>query len=128
MKIAITGGYGYIGSKLAERLLDEGHDIIILDINRDETKISLDRCRFIQCDITNYEHYTMVEMVEEFCLEVPCFFKSYYHLHLLFKHRVNEADKAMFNLRTDLQLPPAAKVQTKLARIIHAYFVNLPWY
>ena len=83
---------------------------------------------FIQCDITNYEHYTMVEMVEEFCLEVPCFFKSYYHLHLLFKHRVNEADKAMFNLRTDLQLPPAAKVQTKLARIIHAYFVNLPWY
>ena len=55
MKIAITGGYGYIGSKLAERLLNEGHDIIILDINRDKTKPLLDKCQFIKCDITDYD-------------------------------------------------------------------------
>ena len=83
---------------------------------------------FIQCDVTNYERYTMPELVNEFCSEVPCFFMSYYHLHLLFKHRYDEANQAMFDLRTDLQLPPAARVQTKLARIIHMYFINLPWF
>jgi NADH dehydrogenase len=30
MKIAITGGKGFIGSHLAKRLIDEGHDVVIL--------------------------------------------------------------------------------------------------
>lgn len=83
---------------------------------------------FIQCDITNYENYTMMELVEEFCSEVPCFFSSYYHLHLLFTHRFEQADKAMVYLRSDLLTPPEAPLQAKLARIIHTYFINLPWY
>ena len=31
MKILITGGGGFVGSHLAERLLNEGHNVIILD-------------------------------------------------------------------------------------------------
>ena len=31
MKILITGGAGFIGSHLANRLLDEGHEVIVLD-------------------------------------------------------------------------------------------------
>ena len=31
MRILITGGAGFIGSHLAERLLNEGHSVIILD-------------------------------------------------------------------------------------------------
>ena len=31
MKALITGGAGFIGSHLAERLLDEGHDVAVLD-------------------------------------------------------------------------------------------------
>lgn len=31
MKIAITGGAGFIGSHLSERLINEGHDIFVID-------------------------------------------------------------------------------------------------
>lgn len=33
MKIAITGGSGFVGSKLTRRLLELGHSILILDLN-----------------------------------------------------------------------------------------------
>ena len=33
MKILITGGLGYIGSKLTEKLLEEKHKLILLDAN-----------------------------------------------------------------------------------------------
>ena len=82
---------------------------------------------FIHCDVSNYQDYTIPELVEEFCEEVPCFFMSYYHLHLLFTHRFEECDKAMVELRADFQSYPAAPLQAKIARIIHMYFINLPW-
>ena len=31
MRILVTGGAGFIGSHLCERLLDEGHDVLCLD-------------------------------------------------------------------------------------------------
>lgn len=31
MRVLVTGGAGFIGSHMAERLLDEGHDVIVLD-------------------------------------------------------------------------------------------------
>jgi len=31
MRVAVTGGAGYIGSKLAKNLLDEGYDVVALD-------------------------------------------------------------------------------------------------
>ena len=31
MKALITGGAGFIGSHLAERFLDDGHEVIVLD-------------------------------------------------------------------------------------------------
>jgi len=82
---------------------------------------------FIQCPVTNYEDYSLIELVEEFCEVVPCFFDSYDHLHLLFKHRFAQCDTAMVYLRTDFLCHPIAPVQAKIARIIHMYFINLPW-
>ena len=31
MKILVTGGAGFIGSQVADSLIDEGHDVVIAD-------------------------------------------------------------------------------------------------
>ena len=82
---------------------------------------------FLHCDVSGYEKYTIPELVKQFCDVVPCFFTSYYHLHLLFTHRFRECDNLMVQLRSDLKCYPTAPVQVKIARIIHMYFINLPW-
>ena len=34
MRVLVTGGAGFIGSNLVDRLLDRGHAVTCLDINR----------------------------------------------------------------------------------------------
>src|SRR5690349_241703 len=61
MKILITGGAGFIGSHLADKLLDEGHEVYAIDNlstgslkniihNLENTKF-----HFVQEDICNYD-------------------------------------------------------------------------
>ena len=54
LKILVTGGNGFIGSHLCEKLLSEGYDTSILDIKFNENTNGVN-CKKIQCDITNYE-------------------------------------------------------------------------
>lgn len=42
MKIALTGGAGFIGKRLANQLKEDGHDVVIIDIN--DTKNPVDVC------------------------------------------------------------------------------------
>ena len=56
----VTGGAGFIGSHLAERLAAEGHDVIVVDnlstgslSNLDEFR---DRITFVKTDAETYEH------------------------------------------------------------------------
>jgi len=52
MKILLTGGAGYIGSVCAELLLDEGHDVAILDNLSEGHRRAIDpRAQFIQADL-----------------------------------------------------------------------------
>jgi len=59
MRILVTGGAGFLGSHLCERLLEEDHDVICIDnlITGSVDNIShlrSDRFEFIKHDVTNY--------------------------------------------------------------------------
>ena len=47
MKIAVTGGSGFIGSSLCKELLDSNHQVTIIDIN-DPTLVTDDNLRFAE--------------------------------------------------------------------------------
>jgi UDP-glucose 4-epimerase len=52
MKILVVGGAGYIGSVCAELLLDEGHDVVILDnLSAGHRRAVDSRARFVEGDL-----------------------------------------------------------------------------
>jgi len=52
MKILITGGMGFIGKHLARLLLEEGHEITILDnLNNGQKAENLSRIKFVKGDV-----------------------------------------------------------------------------
>ena len=59
MRIAITGGTGFIGTELAQRLINEGHEVVLL-ARRDRSKVEINsaRLRFVASDLSNAEIVT----------------------------------------------------------------------
>jgi UDP-glucose 4-epimerase len=51
MKIAVTGGAGFIGSRVAKKLLEKGHDVTVIDI----TEPAIEGVETIIADITDLE-------------------------------------------------------------------------
>jgi len=64
VKVAITGGAGFVGSHLAEFLLAQGHQVTCLDNLITGNSVNLENIRgnenlsFIECDITDYIDFT----------------------------------------------------------------------
>lgn len=62
MKIVVTGGAGFLGSHLCDRLIQEGHSVVCIDNlitgNMDNIDHLLDNknFQFIKYDVTNYIH------------------------------------------------------------------------
>lgn len=52
MRLCVTGGAGYIGSVVVERLLEEGHEVVVLDNLSTGHRASVPaRCRFVDGDV-----------------------------------------------------------------------------
>lgn len=66
-KILVTGGAGFIGSNLVDRLVEEGHEVIVLDNLSSGSKENLNKkAKFIETDITK-----KTEIAEIFKNEKP---------------------------------------------------------
>ena len=68
MKIAITGGAGFIGSHVAKAYLDAGHDVLVIDTFADgdsaghNGRLASDaRARFYQLDIRDEKLFTILQ-------------------------------------------------------------------
>lgn len=62
MKIAITGGAGFIGTHLAKAYLDAGHDVLVIDSLVHGSRHILDpRARFYQVDIRESKIHTILQ-------------------------------------------------------------------
>lgn len=79
MKILVTGGAGFIGSHLIEKLLEEGHDVVCVDnltpyydpeLKKARLARFSDRITFYETDITDREALTAIFNDEE--IEAVC--------------------------------------------------------
>ena len=62
MKIAVTGGAGFIGSYLTKAYLNAGHDVLVIDTLINGSREALDsRARFYQLDIRDAKLQTLLQ-------------------------------------------------------------------
>jgi UDP-glucose 4-epimerase len=62
MKIAITGGAGFVGSRLTKTYLDAGHDVLVIDNLVHGSRQDLDgRARFYQLDIRDTKIHEVLQ-------------------------------------------------------------------
>jgi UDP-glucose 4-epimerase len=62
MKIAITGGAGFIGSHLTKAYLDAGHDVLVIDTLLHSSRKAVDpRARFYSMDIRDSKLHSLLQ-------------------------------------------------------------------
>ena len=60
MRVLITGGAGFLGSHLVDRLIEDGHDVIVFDnlltgrVDNIEHHLGGERFKFVKQDVTEY--------------------------------------------------------------------------
>ncbi|MBB5800263.1 nucleoside-diphosphate-sugar epimerase [Saccharothrix ecbatanensis] len=55
MKSVVTGGSGFLGSTIAQLLLEQGHEVVVVDLLPPGSKGLHVDCRFVQGDVRNRE-------------------------------------------------------------------------
>ncbi|MGH3621495.1 MAG: UDP-glucose 4-epimerase GalE [Sciscionella sp.] len=65
MKLLVTGGAGYVGSVCAARLLEAGHEIVVLDdLSTGHRDAVPDGCRFVQGDVADSASAVLADGVD----------------------------------------------------------------
>ncbi len=67
-KVLVTGGAGFIGSNLVDRLIDEGNEVVVLDnLSTGKRENINPKAKFVECDIGDHEgiasHFAGMEAV-----------------------------------------------------------------
>jgi len=83
MAVMVTGGAGYIGSHAAKRLLNDGHEVVILDnLSRGHRAavdlvqaVAPDRCHFVQADTGDRE--AVLEALTKYKVDSIMHFAAY---------------------------------------------------
>ncbi len=119
MKILITGGFGFIGSALANKLFNEGHEVKIIDYakkppNFREVKFS----SFNQVDITKKEELLSLDVEGYDCV---CHLAGQPTAALSFKDPIKDLE---LNTLTTLNLLELCR-QRKISRILYASTFNV---
>ena len=53
MKVIVTGGYGFVGSKIVKRLFKEGYEVVVLEHPSSKRPADFPKSEIILCDITS---------------------------------------------------------------------------
>lgn len=61
-KVLITGGLGFIGSKICKTLLKKNYEVIILDNLLSNTSKKIKNCKLIKVDITNFKSLQKIKI------------------------------------------------------------------
>src|SRR5438105_4772226 len=66
-KILVTGGGGYIGSFMTKRLLEEGHEVVVLDsLERGHKEVIDLKAKFVQLGLLQWDGVDKLFKVELF--------------------------------------------------------------
>tara|TARA_B100001109_G_scaffold245510_1_gene233306 strand:- start:34 stop:957 length:924 start_codon:yes stop_codon:yes gene_type:complete len=61
-KVLVTGGLGFIGSKICENLLKQNYEVVILDNFYSNTKKKILNCKIVKGDITNFDSLKKIKI------------------------------------------------------------------
>ena len=64
MKYIVTGGAGFIGSNLVDALINEGHEVIVIDnLSTGKQENINNKAELVICDISHQDHLQKMEEV-----------------------------------------------------------------
>lgn len=114
MRILVTGGAGFIGSHVAERLLTEGHEVAVLDdLSTGHRENVPAEARFFECDIRDAR---LVDVFTEFRPGVVCHHAAQMSVRISIREPHRDAD---INVQGSINLLETA-IASGTRKIIYA--------